>query len=406
MKQEDVKVLFYLKKNEETTDGLCPVIARLTVGKSVVTFSTKLDAPLSIWSAGRTKGKSHTAIGINRKLDEIRSSAISHYRELSAVKEIVTAEEIKNLILGMASGQTTLLTYFRVHNEKFLRRIGVNRKKGSEKGFIQAVNHLTMFLKQYYNLSDIPFAALDRSFIDKFDLYLKIDCGLEPGTIVFLTTRLNTIVGNAIAEGIISCNPFAGYEPERPKPRQKYLTSGELENLMTTPLSTGKRYLVRDLFLFSCYTGIPHIDMRKLTGDDLSTETDGTVWIKTTRGKTGMDYELPLLDIPLHILELYKDTATDGRLLPMYHLTELNRELKQIARECGIGRRLTFHMGRHTYASEITLSQGVPIETVSRMLGHSQIKTTQIYAKVTNDKIDEDMTALESRLAGRFTFAL
>jgi len=306
----------------------------------------------------------------------------------------------------MASGQETLLSYFRTHNENFDKRIGVNRKKGSEKGYWQALNHLTNFLKEKYRLSDIPFAALDRSFIDKFDLYLKIDRRLAPGTIVLLTTRLGTIIGDAITEGIITKNPFAGYEPERPECQQKYLTRKELNKLMTTPLITAKQYLIRDLFLFSCYTGIPYCDMCKLTDDDVSVAEDNVVWIKTFRDKTGIDYEIPLLEIPLQILERYRGTASDGRLLPMFSNGELNRELKNIARICSVTRRLTWHCGRHTYATEITLSQGVPIETVSRMLGHSQIATTQIYAKITNDKIDEDMKALEKRIAGKFKFAI
>ena len=225
----------------------------------------------------------------------------------------------------MAYGQETLLDYFRTHNENFDKRIGVSRKKGSEKGYWQALNHLTKFLEVKYKLSDISFTALDRSFMDKFDLYLKIDCGLAPGTIILITTRLNTIVGNAIVEGIITKNPFAGYEPERPKHKQKYLTRKELDKLMTTPLTCPKHYLIRDLFLFSCYTGIPYCDMRKLTNEDVFIAGDKVVWIKTSREKTGMDYEIPLLELPLQILERYRDTATGGRLLPMYCNSEINR---------------------------------------------------------------------------------
>jgi len=404
---KEVKVSFYLKRNETKKDGKSPVMARLSIGQfSETVFSAKMTVPADLWSSGRAKGKSHTANEINRQLDEIRASALSHYRELSAVRENVTAEDVKNLLLGMASGQETLLSYFRTHNENFDKRIGVNRKPGAEKGYWQALNHLTKFLKEKYKLSDIPFSALDRSFMDKFDLYLKVDRRLAPGTIVIYATRLGTIIGEAITEGIITKNPFAGYEPERPERRQKYLTREELDKLMTTPLTKPKHYLIRDLFLFSCYTGIPYCDMCKLSDEDISTSEDNVVWIKTFREKTGMDYEIPLLELPLQILERYRGKASGGRLLPMYPNGELNRELKQIVRICGITRRVTWHSGRHTYATEITLSQGVPIETVSRMLGHSQISTTQIYAKITNDKIDEDMKALEKRIAGKFKFAI
>lgn len=404
---KEVKVSFYLKRNETKKDGKSPVMARLSIGKfSETIFSAKMTVPADLWASGRATGKSHTANEINRQLDEIRASALSYYRELSAVRENVTADEVKNLLLGMASGQETLLSYFRTHNENFDKRIGVNRKAGSEKAYWLALKHLTKFLKEKYKLSDIPFSALDRSFIDKFDLYLKIDCHHAPGTIVLYTTRLGTIIGEAITEGIITKNPFAGYEAERPQRQQKYLTRNELSKLMTTQFTKPKHYLIRDLFLFSCYTGIPYCDMCKLSDKDVSVAEDNVVWIKTFREKTGMDYEIPLLELPLQILERYRGTASDGRLLPMFPNYELNRELKNIARVCGISRRLTWHCGRHTYATEITLSQGVPIETVSRMLGHNQISTTQIYAKITNDKIDEDMKALEKRIAGKFKFAI
>ena len=192
-------------------------MARLSVGKSSETvFSTKMCVPVSIWSSGRATGKSSTAIDLNRRLDEIRASALSHYRELSAVKENVTAEQVKNHLLGMASGQETLLAYFRKHNENFDKRVGVNRKKGSAKSYWNALNHVTNFLKAKYKVSDIPFTALDRSFVDKFDLYLRVDCGVSQGTIVLLTTRLNTIIKNSIAEGIITSHPFMGYVAERP----------------------------------------------------------------------------------------------------------------------------------------------------------------------------------------------
>lgn len=402
-----VKVSFYLKKNETKEDGKCPIMTRLTIGTgSKVSFSTKMTISLSLWGSGRAVGKSQTANEINRKLDEIRASAISHYRELSAVREHVTAEEVKTLLLGMAFGQETLLAYFQTHNENFEKRVGVNRKKDSATSYWYGLRHITKFLKAKYKLSDIPFTALDRSFIEKYDLHLRIKCGLSSGTIVLLTTRLNTIVGYAIAEGIITADPFAGYEPERPVRQQKYLTREELDRLMTTPLTLPKHYLIRDMFLFSCYTGIPYGDMRKLTNEDIYIAEDGEIWIKTAREKTGIDYEIPLLELPLKILDRYNGTASKGRLLPMYDNKTTNRELKQIAAVCGINRKLFFHMARHTYASEITLSQGVPIETVSRMLGHSQITTTQIYAKITDNKIDEDMKALEERIGGRFQFTI
>ena len=378
MNQTDVKVSFYLKKSEADAKGNCPVMARLIVGKySETAFSVKLRVPQSLWSSGRACGKSVAARDINNRLDEIRAAALSIYAEQSAIRESVTAEEVKHQLLGMASEQETLLSYFRLFIRNFEKRVGINRTEKTLRAYRNSYNHLVRFLQMQYKLSDIPFAALDRSFIEE-----------------------------AIADGIITVFPFVGYEPVHPKPEQKYLTSEELDRIMTTPLHDLILYHVRDMFLFSCYTGIPYSDMRLLTNENLSLAEDGTWWIRSSRKKTGVDFEIPLMELPFRIIEKYRDMAPEGKLLPMYSNSSLNRYLKRIAEICGIGRKLVFHAARHTYATEITLSHGVPLGTVSKMLGHSRIETTQHYAKVTDNKIDTDTKALDKKIAERFSVVI
>ena len=406
MNHEDVKVAFYLKRNESDSAGRCPVMGRLTVGRSECVFSAKMLAPRSLWVSGRAKGKSAEAIEINRRLDELRASALAIYREQSAVRERVTAEEVKCLLLGMAYGQETLLDYFRTYIKHFEQRVGVNRTIKSARTYRCACEHVERFLSERLRLSDIPFSALDRSFIGKFDLYLHTERRLAPNTVVLYMSRLHTVINKAIAAGIITADPFAGYEPPRPERKRRYLTGEELQRLMTTPLPSSRLYLVRDLFLFSCYTGISYGDMCRLTAANLETAEDETTWIKATREKTNVEFEIPLLDLPLHIIDKYRDTTSDGKLLPMYGNSELNKGLKHLAATCGIDRKLTYHMARHTYATEITLSHGVPMETVSRMLGHSRVDTTQIYAQVTDNKIDIDTQSLDERIAECFTIAI
>lgn len=349
------------------------------------------------------KGKSAAAIGINRRLDELRASAIGICRELSAARERVTAEEVKCRLLGMASGQEALLGYFRRFIERFEKHVGVDRSAKSAACYKNTFKHLSRFLSAKFNLTDLPFGALDRSFIDKFDLYLRSEQRLAPSTIVLLMSRLKTVIGKAIASGIVTSDPFAEYEPQRPRRQQRYLTCEELHRLMTTPLPSPSLRLVRDLFLFSCYTGIAYVDMSRLTTANLERTAEGGMRIRATREKTGVGFEIPLLDLPVRILDKYDGLAPDDKLLPMYCNSAINAALKAIAALCGIDRKLTFHMARHTYATEITLSHGVPIETVSRMLGHSRIDTTQIYAEVTDGKIETDTRQLDGRIAGRFS---
>lgn len=407
MNQANVKVSFYLKKSEADVDGNCPVMAKLNIGKySEAAFSVKMKVPQSRWISGRASGKSVAAKEINNRLDEIRAMALSIYSEQSAVRDGVTAEEVKSILLGMASEQETLLNYFRQFISNFEKRVGVNRTEGSLRAYRNAYNHIESFLKWQYKLSDISFTALDRSFIDKYDLYLRTECHLAPGTVINLTVQLKTIVGEAIADGIITAYPFMGYEPIRPKAVQKYLTDVELQRLMTTPLHKQTLYLVRDMFLFSCFTGISYRDMCSLTKENLSLAEDGTWWIKSARQKIKIEFEIPLLDLPLQIIKKYSDTASDSRLLPMYCNSNMNLYLKEIARICNINRPLVFHAARHTYATEITLSHGVPLETVSKMLGHRQIETTRIYAKVTDNKIDSDTKTLNRKISEHFTVVI
>lgn len=406
MKQA-VKLSFYLKKNEGKSDGTCPVMGRLTVSKTMVQFSTKMNVPLSPWDTtfGRCKGKSKQAADINDQLDKIRMSINSHYREIIAVREKATAEQVKNAFLGMASEQETLVKYFENHNENFAKRVGVNRSAHTSFEYENALRHLKNFLKHKFNVSDIPFSVLDDAFINSYDFYLRVELQLKPNTILGIVTRMRKMVKYAICEGIITSDPFINYAPERPKPQQKYLTRAELDKIMNTPLDHPNRYLARDMFLFSCFTGLAYRDMCNLSEKDLYKAEDGVTWIKTTRQKTGTPCEIPLLDFPLQIIKKYRGLAPEGKLLLMLSCGKLNVNLKKIGKICEIERRLIFHMGRHTYASEITLSQGVPIETVSRMLGHRDLRSTRIYAKITNDKINEDMSRLEKRISNKYELA-
>lgn len=423
MKQEEVKVSFYLKKNvfgkpraeansfalcrgekrctkvnESGAAGHCPVMARLAVGGSTCVFGTKLTAPWSLWTSGRMKGKSAAAIGINRRLDELRASAIGICRELSAARERVTAEEVKCRLLGMASGQEALLGYFRRFIERFEKHVGVDRSAKSAACYKNTFKHLSRFLSAKFNLTDLPFGALDRSLIERFDLYLRSEQRLAPSTIVLLMSRLKTVIGKAVASGIVTSDPFAEYEPQRPRRQQRYLTCEELHRLMTTPLPSPSLRLVRDLFLFSCYTGIAYVDMSRLTTANLERTAEGGMRIRATREKTGVGFEIPLLDLPVRILDKYDGLAPDDKLLPMYCNSAINAALKTIATLCGIDRRLTFHKARHNFGTHITLSLGVPIETVSRMMGHKRIVTTQIYAHVTDRKVEEDMRRLKNSM--------
>ena len=400
MNQEDVRVSFYLKKSEADEQGECPIMGRLNVGKySEAAFSVKMTAPESAWLSGRATGKSARSREINRQLDEIRASALSIYQDLFALREKVSAEEVKCILLGMAYGQETLVAFFLRFIKKFEKKVGVNRVEGTATSYKYACSHLIQFLNKEYNLSDIPFTALDRSFIDKYDLHLRTDCRLGAGTILLLTTHLMTVIRRAKSAGILTSNPFAGYEAERPAREIKYLTEQELERIMSTPLHNRKLYHIRDLFLFSCFTGLAYADLKRLSEKDIIQKEDGSQWIRIRRKKTDVASYIRLLDIPLRIIEKYKPERRSDKIFNVYCRSYLIKLTKEVGEQYGF--YMTFHQARHNFGTHITLSLGIPIETVSRMMGHTSITTTQIYAEVKSRKVDEDTKALREMSAKR-----
>ena len=403
----ELKVSFYLKRSEVKSDGTVPITGRITVGKSMAQFSAKCSVQVSLWDtqSGRATGKSKTAAELNRALEKINLSIHTHYKELLAKKEKTTAAEVKNAFQGIASEQETLISSCDKYESLLSLRVGVTITLESYKRYGISFNHLKRFLRKKYNVADMPFHQLDYSFIESYDFYLRTQLKFKPNTIINIIGHLKKIVKRAINEGIISRDPFVGFSMEAEPLKTKSITRQELHKIMNTPLDSPNRYLVRDMFLFSVFTGIALSDIRNLTEKNLIQAEDGVWWIHTARQKTGTECHIPLLDLPLKIIEKYRGLNKNGKMFVMLSCSKTNGNLKKITKICGIERNITFHMARHSYASLITLSQGVPLETVSRMLGHRDLRATRIYAEVSNDKINTDMRKLEKRIKNRYHLA-
>jgi len=403
----EVKVSFYLKRNEEKADGTTPLLGRISLGKSMVQFSAKVSVPVSLWDtkSGRAIGKSKTALSVNASLNKICVAIHSAYRDLLAKKENVSAGDVKSAFQGIASEQDTLVKYYEAHNEHFLKSVGVNRCMETYKRYGISLNHLKRFMRKKYNVGDMSFQALTPSFVAYYDYYLRVELRYAPQTIVGIIGQLRKIVKIAINNGLIYNDPFIDYEFITSPIVPKSLTSAELKKLMKAKLSRPNLNFIRDMFLFSSFTGIAFSDMRSLTEQNLSIAEDGVRWVHLKRKKTGTPCHIPLLEIPLQLIEKYRGLAKDGKLFPMISCSKTNIYLKRIATECSINKRVTFHMARHCYASVVTLSQGVPLETVAELLGHRDWRATRIYAQVSNEKIGEDMRHLNKRLSGKFHLA-
>ncbi len=395
------KVLFYVKKGSEKPNGNLPLMCRLTVDGEIKQFSCKMDVPLRLWDVknNRASGKSVEAQRINRAVDKIRVEVNRRYQELMQMDGYVTAAKLKDAYLGIGVKQETLLKLFEQHNAEFAKKVGHNRARGTFQRYITVCKHLHEFIPHAYKREDIPLKELNLTFINDFEYFLRTEKKCRTNTVWGYMIVLKHIVAIARNDGRLPFNPFAGYINSPESVDRGYLTKAEIQMLMDAPMKNTYHELVRDLFIFSVFTGLAYSDVKNLTTDNLQTFFDGNLWIITRRKKTNTESNIRLLDVPQKIIEKYKGMTKDNKVFPMPSNTTCNKILKEIGRQCGFKTRLSTHVARHTNATTVLLSNGVPIETVSRLLGHTNIKTTQLYAKITAQKISQDMETLSHKLA-------
>ena len=398
------KVLFYLKRNKEKTQSVVPLMGRITVNGTISQFSAKLSVPERLWEVrgGRAKGRSLEADRINRYLDDIRSQIDRHYRDIRDRESYVTAEKVKNAWLGFGKRYRTLLSTFRSFTDDLHGRIGVDRSKNTWYRYLATMKHLQAFLTAKYRVSDIALAELEQSFIEQFHVYLKTERALKLTSICRYLDCLINVVKVSFNDGIMPRNPFASYRYNEPTPERAFLNEAEILTLQHAALRTKKQRIIRDLFLFSCFTGICYADMKSLVWKQFEQDAHGDWWVTGNRCKTDTQYVVKLLPAALSILERYREGGAERVFAFMPHLNTVDRSLKRIAVLCGIEKKLTFHVRRHTYATTICLMNGVSLETLSKMLGHKRITTTQTYAKVTQPMIDREVEMLKEKLADKF----
>lgn len=394
------KILFYLKRNAPKKNGLVPVMCRITVNGKVSQFSCKLDVEEQLWNIqlGRMTGRSLVAQETNRMLDKIRVGINKAYQEICDRDNYVTAEKVRNVFLGMGMNHETLLTVFHQHNEDYARQVGKIKSERSYWKYRVVYKHLSEFIKQRYKVSDIALKELTPAFITDFELFLRTEKNHCNNTVWSYMMPFRSIIFMAINNGWLRRDPFYAYSITKEETKRGFLSKEEIRLLIDGTFKKKGYELVRDLFLFCTFTGLTFIDMKNLTKDNLQLSFDGHLWIKTNRQKTGVESNIRLLDIPLQIIKKYEGTAEGNLLLPVPCYGNCKYDLKVIAKKCGIDKNVTWHVARHTYATTICLSNDVPIETLSKMLGHRSIRTTQIYAKITGEKISRDMELLAQRL--------
>lgn len=400
MSSSTFKILFYVRKNYVNKNGKTGIMIRITLNGEISQFSSKLDVDPGQWDVktGKLKGRSIQAAQFNALLDNIRASLVNHYHEIENTEAFVTAEKIRNAFLGITTRQRTLLELFKQHNEDIQKLVGISKTPATIAKYDRTYRRLIDFMKYKYNISDISLKEINHMFITDFETYLRSESGCNENTTAKFMQFFRRIIIIAKNNGWIFADPFANYTIRLKRVDRGYLTEKEVEKIIKKKFATDRLNNVRDIFIFSCFTGLAYIDVKNLTEDNLRTGFDGKLWIMTHRQKTDTNVNVPLLDIPLKILAKYKNNLPNKVLLPVLSNQKMNSYLKEIGDLCGIDKNLTFHLARHTFATTITLAKGVPIETVSKMLGHTNIQTTQIYARITNSKISNDMEDLAGKL--------
>ena len=395
-------VLYYLKRNAIRKDGRMPIVTRITVDGHVAQFNSKLEIQPTSWSVktGKVIGHSSDSKRHNAQLEDIKASLHGIYHELQRKDNYVTAEKVKNEFLGISEHHETLLDLFQKHNDDVLKLIGISKSAATYQKYEVTRKHLQKFLQLKYQITDISLKEIKHMFLSDFEIYLLTTARCNANTTAKFMQFFKRIILIARNNGLISIDPFANYKIRITKVDRGYLTQEDVEKILKKQFTTKRLELVRDIFIFSCFTGLSYIDVKNLTDKNIRTSFDTNLWIMTNRQKTKVESNILLLDVPKMILEKYKGKLTNNQLLPILSNQKMNAYLKEIGDVCEIEKELTFHLARHTFATTITLAKGVPIETVSKMLGHTNIRTTQIYARITDSKISNDMQALAGKLQG------
>ena len=395
------KTVFYVNGSKER-NGVVPIMGRVTINGTIAQFSCKLSVTKAIWDAkgNRAKGRSKEANEVNFALDNIKAQIAKHYQRLSDREAFVTAEMVRNAYQGIGTEYETLLRAFDKENAAFAQRVGKDRAVRTYRKYLTVRKYVAEFIKfsvqaQRY----VHELSLPRSSSVIFCLYFeRMFIGLTQSTIWIYSIPLKHIVTAAHYNGKIQRNPFAMYHVDPDHKEREFLTEEELDILAGIELENPNFAFARDLFMFGCWTGISFVDIKNLTEDNVAI-ISGSPWIVSQRQKTGVPFKIKLIDAAIQIIERYKPLRKDMHLFNIGSLDMVNKRIKKVAKMCGIKKRISFHVSRHSFAV-LALNYGMPIESVSKILGHTDIATTQIYAKVTSTKLEHDISAFESRIKG------
>ena len=397
-------IQFVGRKNREKGKNLT-LFARITVNSSVSEISLKQNIASQDWNpvSGTGKGRKTEIKELNRFLDQVRTRLNNIYRELLVDGDLPSPSIIKNHFLGIEEQGKSILDAFDYHKKVAVGDLSDNTLKH----YKTTEKYVKEFLLAQFKTTDVYLRTINFKFITDFEYFLRnrkpIDHQkpLQNNGVMKHIERFRKVINLAQKLDWLKVDPFRNYQIKFKKVEVGYLEPDELQRIESAVFKLGRLEFTRDIFIFSCYTGMAYIDVMQLTPQEIHPGKDGNYWIISSRQKTGNHFRIPILPKAWSTVEKYihhPRSQFNGTVFPVISNQKLNSYLKEVADFCNISKNLTFHLARHTFATTVTLANGVPIETVSKMLGHTSLKTTQIYARIVDSKIAEDMKKLKTKL--------
>ncbi|MFA9370437.1 MAG: site-specific integrase [Labilibaculum antarcticum] len=398
-----LNISFLLRKNKENKMGEYPIYMRAAIGDERIEVSTGRSISQGDWDSktGRANAKKIGGTHLNYFLDTLRNNLYDHHTEMIKNGDFVTAKKLKERFLGIEEDQRSLLEVFEYHNQQMKELVGLSYAPATVKRYDTTIDHVQRFLKHQYKRKDIPLRQIKYSFITDLEHYFKTVRKCNHNSTLKYIKNVRKVINLAIKNEWLDRDPFAKYQAKLVEVKREYINKEELQRLEALKLSVMRLNMVRDMFIFACYSGLAYVDISNLTKDNIRIGIDGYKWIITERNKTKTPSNIPLLPKAAELVIKYEDfpgKKTDDHIFPNFSNQKLNAYLKELADLASIDKNITFHIARHTFATTVTLANGVPIESISSMLGHKSIRTTQIYSKVVNEKVSKDMIKLKKKL--------
>lgn len=386
-------ILFYINRSKVKADGTTAVMCRISIDGKNSTVTTGIYCRPEDWDSKKQE------IGIireNNLLKEFRQRVEHTYEDIIKEQGVTSAVLLKNTITKPDMVAVNLLQAGEVERERLRVRSKVINSKSSYHQSKLTHKNLSDFIASL-GMDDILFTDITERFGNSFKDFLKQELGYQSSHINHCLRWLNRLIYIAVDQGIIRANPIADVKYEKKAPPQlRHISRNELQCLMRTPMPDQRKELIRRAFIFSVFTGLSYVDIRNLYPRHIEKTTEGRVFIRINRAKTKVEAFIPLHSVALQILSLYNKSDSSQPVFPLPKRDMIWHEVHQIGFVMGRSKNLSYHMARHSFGT-LMLSSGVPIESISKMMGHTNISTTQVYAKVTDDKISEDMDKLIAR---------